>query len=66
LSEFRRRPCCRSACHLRRAKDESKPETTSVYKGAGKSLNVNKFFRALDAGYRLVYNEVGQEWPSLR
>src|SRR5471030_3188799 len=28
-------------------------------RGAGKSLNVKDFFRASDAGYRLVYNEVG-------
>src|SRR5471030_1287767 len=27
-------------------------------RGAGKSLNVKDFFRASDAGYRLVYNEV--------
>jgi hypothetical protein len=43
---------------LRHAKDESKPETASVYKGRGKSLNVNRFFRPPDAGFRLVYNEV--------
>src|SRR5471032_1233182 len=28
-------------------------------RGAGKSLNVKDYFRASDAGYRLVYNEVG-------
>jgi hypothetical protein len=43
---------------LRHAKDESKPETASVYKGRGKSLNVNRFLRTTDAGCRLVYNEV--------
>jgi hypothetical protein len=35
---------------LRRAKNESKPETATVYKGRGKSLNVNEFFRPSDAG----------------
>ena len=33
------------------AKDESKPETAKVYKGRGKSLNVNEFF---EGGRRLL------------
>jgi len=36
LPEFHLSPCCRSACQLRHAKDESKHDFTSVYKGDGK------------------------------
>lgn len=40
------------------SKDESRPETWSVYKVQSKSLKVTDFFELVTTGIKLVYNEV--------
>src|SRR5471032_405497 len=57
--KFRLRPCCRSVCQLRHAKDESKRDFSRVYKGTSNSLNVNENFGDHAQADGLVYNEVG-------
>src|SRR5471032_1545245 len=56
--KFLLRPCCRSVCQLRHAKDESKRDFGKVYKGSANSSKLNENFGGHARADGLVYNEV--------